>query len=112
MAKNKFLGLAEALKDNLQADTVEQSSQEQNNDPSVRESKQEHKTETNKTTPAKKRHRKKTGKRSDPNYELVGALIPKELHKEVKKLLLDESELDYSSLVEQLLSKWVKAKKK
>ena len=107
MANNKFLGLAEALKDKIQPDTVEASIQEDSSDSSVTPSKLETKTET-----PKKRHRKKTGKRSDPNYELVGALIPKELHKEVKKLLLDESDLDYSSLVEQLLSKWVKTKNK
>ena len=112
MAKNKFLGLASALKDKIQVDTVEQTTQEQNSDTDLTESKPEHKTETNKTASPKKRNRKKTGKRSDPNYELVGALIPKELHREVKKLLLDESELDYSTLVEQLLNKWVKDKKK
>ena len=112
MANNKFLGLASALKDKIQADTVEQTTQEPNSSSSVTESKPEHKTETNKTTPPKKRNRKKTGKRSDPNYELVGALIPKQLHREVKKLLLDEEELDYSTLVEQLLNKWVKDKKK
>ena len=112
MANNKFLGLAEALKDKIQADTVEPTIQEQSSDSSVTPSKTETKTETVQTTTPKKRHRKKTGKRSDPNYELVGALIPKELHKEVKKLLLDESDLDYSSLVEKLLSKWVKTKNK
>ena len=107
MANNKFLGLAEALKDKIQADTDEPIIKEQSSDSSVTQSKSETQTET-----PKKRQRKKTGKRSDPNYELVGALIPKELHKEVKKLLLDESDLDYSSLVEKLLTKWVKTKNK
>ena len=55
--------------------------------------------------PVKQRGRAK-GKRSDPNYTQVGAYIPKELDKAVKRKLIDE-ELDFSELVAQLLDEWV-----
>jgi hypothetical protein len=50
------------------------------------------------------------GKRSDPNYIQVGAYIPKELDRQVKRLLVDEDNLDFSNLVAQLLEDWVKRK--
>ena len=56
--------------------------------------------------PAKQRTRP-LGKRSDPNYEQVGAYIPKALNKQVKRLLLDR-EGDFSDLVTQLLEEWIK----
>ncbi|MEM9949169.1 MAG: hypothetical protein AAF810_24305 [Cyanobacteria bacterium P01_D01_bin.36] len=55
----------------------------------------------------KRRQRKATGKRSDPNYIQVGAYIPKELNKDVKRSLVDY-EGDFSDLVTQLLEEWVK----
>jgi len=55
----------------------------------------------------KKRHRKATGKRSDPNYIQVGVYIPKKLNKDVKRLLVD-SDQDFSELVAELLDGWVK----
>lgn len=55
----------------------------------------------------KRRQRKATGKRSDPNYIQVGAYIPKELNKDVKRLLVD-AESDFSDLVTELLEQWVK----
>lgn len=55
----------------------------------------------------KQRQRKATGKRSDPNYIQVGAYIPKELNKDVKRLLVD-TEGDFSNLVTELLEQWVK----
>ncbi|MEO0374489.1 MAG: hypothetical protein AAF329_07600 [Cyanobacteria bacterium P01_A01_bin.17] len=67
-----------------------------------------------KTTPVpepapepKRRQRKATGKRSDPNYIQVGAYIPKDLNKEVKRQLVDY-EGDFSDLVMELLERWVK----
>jgi hypothetical protein len=54
----------------------------------------------------KRRQRKATGKRSDPNYIQVGAYIPKELNKDVKRLLVD-AEGDFSDLVTELLEQWV-----
>lgn len=53
------------------------------------------------------RQRKSLGKRSNPNYIQVGAYIPKELNKDVKRLLVDE-EGDFSDLVAELLKQWVK----
>ena len=55
---------------------------------------------------SKRRQRKATGKRSDPNYIQVGAYIPKELNKEVKRSLVDY-EGDFSDLVTQLLEDWL-----
>ena len=54
----------------------------------------------------KRRQRKVTGKRSDPNYIQVGAYIPKELNKEVKRALVDY-EGDFSDLVTHLLEDWL-----
>lgn len=64
-------------------------------------------TDNSVTTP--KRGRAK-GKRSDPNYIQVGAYIPKELDRQVKRVLVDEDNLDFSDLVAQLLEDWVKQK--
>lgn len=55
----------------------------------------------------KRRQRKAMGKRSDPNYIQVGAYIPKDLNKEVKRSLVDY-EGDFSDLVTELLEQWVK----
>jgi hypothetical protein len=55
----------------------------------------------------KRRQRKATGKRSDPNYIQVGAYVPIELNKSVKRLLVDK-EQDFSELVSELLEEWVK----
>jgi len=54
----------------------------------------------------KRRQRKATGKRSDPNYIQVGAYVPIELNKSVKRLLVDK-EQDFSELVSDLLAEWV-----
>jgi len=50
-----------------------------------------------------------TGKRSNPNYTQVGAYIPKELNRDVKRLLVDE-EQDLSDLIIELLQTWVSSK--
>lgn len=55
----------------------------------------------------RRRKRKKTGKRSDPNYEQVGAYIPKKLAKRVRKRLIDYDDLDFSELVAGLLKEWL-----
>ncbi len=57
--------------------------------------------------PPKRRQRKATGKRSDPSYIQVGAYIPIELNKSVKRLLVD-SDHDFSELVTDLLTAWVR----
>lgn len=46
-------------------------------------------------------------RRMKPGYIQVGANIPKELKRRVFKLLQDEDGLNFSSLVEQLLTDWV-----
>lgn len=56
----------------------------------------------------KKRSRKATGKRSDPNYIQVGAYIPIELNKSVKRLLVDDDK-DFSDLISELLEQWVRS---
>ena len=56
----------------------------------------------------KKRQRKATGKRSDPNYLQVGAYIPIELNKRVKRRLVD-TDKDFSELVAELLDQWVQS---
>ena len=61
---------------------------------------------TEKETHPKRKVRAK-GKRSDPNTKQVGAYIPRDLDKEVKKLLLDCEGMDFSDLVTQLLERWV-----
>lgn len=53
-----------------------------------------------------KRKGRPRGKRSDPNYTQVGAYIPKDLDKQVKRKLLDE-DIDFSELVADLLLKWI-----
>jgi len=57
-------------------------------------------------TEPKQRQRKTTGKRSDPNYIQVGAYIPIELNKSVKRRLVDTDQ-DFSELVAELLDQWV-----
>ena len=59
----------------------------------------------------KRRQRKATGKRSDPNYIQVGSYIPKDLNKDVKRLLVDY-EGDFSDLVAELLKEWLERKRK
>ncbi|PSR16984.1 hypothetical protein C8255_15015 [filamentous cyanobacterium CCP3] len=60
-------------------------------------------------TAPKQRQRKATGKRSDPNYIQVGAYIPVELNKSVKRRLVD-TDKDFSELVAELLEQWVESK--
>jgi len=60
--------------------------------------------------PAKKNRAR--GKRSNPDYEQVGAYIPKSLNRQVKKLLFDEEGVDFSDLVTTLLEDWVSEKSK
>lgn len=56
------------------------------------------------TAPARMR-----GKRSDPAYTQAPAFIRKDTYKAVKIALLnDERKLDYSDLVEELLTAWLK----
>ncbi len=55
--------------------------------------------------PPKKRGRP-PGKRSDPAYYQVGALIKMKTYKAVQKRLIDEDK-DFSELVQELLEQWL-----
>ena len=63
-----------------------------------------------KTKPASKKPPEPAkGKRNDPNYTQANAYVPKKLRLAVEKAILDVEGLDYSSLVEDLLRKWLKS---
>lgn len=47
------------------------------------------------------------GKRSNPDYVQVGAHIPKELHRQVRRRLFDE-ERDMGDLMTELLQAWMR----
>jgi hypothetical protein len=49
---------------------------------------------------------RRTGKRSNPDYVQVGAHIPKDLYRQVKRRLLDE-ERDLGDLMTELLQDYV-----
>ena len=51
------------------------------------------------------------GRRSDPNYIGAFAYIPAKLHDEVKIKLFRRKDLDFSGLVENLLTQWVEEQK-
>ena len=59
---------------------------------------------------SRKRAEPASGKRSNPDYCQANAYVPKSLRKAVDKALLDIDGLDYSSLVADLLRKWLKAR--
>jgi hypothetical protein len=50
------------------------------------------------------------GKRQNPDYVQANCYVPKTLRRSVDRALLDIEGLDYSSLVEELLRKWLKSK--
>ena len=69
-------------------------------------SKAETHTQEQPTEESKGRHR--GGKRSDPDYKVVGIQLPIALHRKAKELLLkDGDERNFSELMTQLLSEWV-----
>lgn len=66
-------------------------------------------SQKNATPAASKRRGRPTGKRSDPDFEQTTAYIRKDTHREVKIALLQEGKgREYSELVEELLSAWLK----
>jgi hypothetical protein len=67
-------------------------------------------TELQATSATPPRRGRAPGKRSDPNYTQIGAYIPKDLDRAVKRILVDEENLDLSELIAQLLDDWVKRK--
>ena len=50
------------------------------------------------------------GKRDNPDYCQANAYVPKRIRKAVDRQLLDIEGLDYSTLIEDLLRKWLKAR--
>ena len=55
--------------------------------------------------------RPKGGKRSDPGFQQVTALVPSEVYSRVKiKLIEDKSYADFSDLLRVLLENWLLAK--
>jgi|GEM_PF-3116931 hypothetical protein len=50
------------------------------------------------------------GKRTNPDYAQVTAYIPKSLHDDVKIALIKEGGKEFSTLVEELLSEWMRGK--
>jgi hypothetical protein len=50
------------------------------------------------------------GKRDNPDYCQANAYVPKNIRRAVDRLLIDLDGLDYSTLVEDLLRKWLKSK--
>jgi hypothetical protein len=64
-----------------------------------------------KTPPAQKKTDPVTGKRANPEYCQANAYILKTIRRSVDRALLDIEGLDYSSLVEDLLSKWLKSRR-
>lgn len=62
--------------------------------------------------PADKRKpgRPKGGKSSNPEFVQTTAYVEEAVHIAVKKALLDLKEMDYSSLVNELLKQWVKSR--
>lgn len=70
------------------------------------------KAERQPNAPAKRRGRPATGKRSDPEFDQTTAYIRKDTYKAVKIALIQAGEdMDYSDLVEDLLSAWLKTRK-
>lgn len=63
-----------------------------------------------KITPEVKSVRTK-GKRSNPDYTGAFAYIPSKLHEDIKIKLLRKKDLDFSGLVEELLTKWLNEQK-
>jgi hypothetical protein len=51
------------------------------------------------------------GRRSDPNYTGAFAYIPTQLHEDVRRELFGRKDLDFSGLVERLLTDWLKKQK-
>jgi hypothetical protein len=63
-----------------------------------------------KASAAKKLPEPAKGKRVDPNYCQANAYVPKALRKAVDRALLDIDGLDYSTLITDLLRKWIKSR--
>jgi hypothetical protein len=63
-----------------------------------------------KNHPARTKPETAKGKRDNPDYCQANAYVPKTLRRAVERALLDVEGLDYSTLVTDLLRKWVKSR--
>jgi hypothetical protein len=63
-----------------------------------------------KSSAPKKKPEPVKGKRDNPDYCQANAYVPKALRRAVDKALFDVEGLDYSTLVEDLLRKWLKSR--
>lgn len=67
--------------------------------------------ETPKPKPsARKKAEPVRGKKNNPDYCQANGYIPKKLRRDVERALLDIDGLDYSTLLEELLTKWLKSR--
>ena len=120
MTTNKFIFLKddfqeEQLEETIETATLKPKPSEPTEKPS--ESKPpstETATISNKKEPKKAEVKEdktdKTGKRNNPDYTVVGVLMPKKLHKKAKVLLMDDDEeRDFSDLMTELLESWLAA---
>jgi hypothetical protein len=65
---------------------------------------------TTESVPPQRRGRR-SGKRSDPDYEQITAYVRRETYRDVKiALLRDDKVADVSELLENLLSDWLKSR--
>ena len=67
-------------------------------------------TPTPRTVVPRKKPEPPKGKRDNPDYCQANAYVPKSLRRAVDKALIDIEGLDYSTLVTDLLRKWVKSR--
>jgi hypothetical protein len=63
-----------------------------------------------KSAPSRSKRETVKGKRVHPDYCQANAYIPKRLRRAVDKALFDMEGMDYSTLVEDLLRKWLKSR--
>ena len=63
-----------------------------------------------KISDGKKKPEPITGKRANPDYCQANAYVPKSVRRAVDKALLDIDDLDYSTLITDLLRKWLKSR--
>lgn len=57
---------------------------------------------------SKSNRRKKTGKRSNPDWELISAYMRKGTYRRVRQALLDQDpKMDFSDLIEGLCAEWL-----
>ena len=68
-------------------------------------------SESPKASPGKRKPgRPKGGKSSNPDFVQTTAYVEEAVHLAVKKALVDVKDMDFSSLVNDLLKKWVKSR--